>query len=379
MRLLRYGLHGVFSVLLVVGLVRVSGSWATLSGGVLLGAVYAAGLPLGRRRTASLAWLAALTLLWAALGLLTTDFVWLAFPLFFLCLHLLPPRAGVPAVIALTLAAVGTLAVHESALNPAQVVGPVIGAVVAVIMVTGYAALYRESERRRSLIDELTRTRAELAATQHEAGVLAERQRLAREIHDTLAQGLSSIVLLLRATSPDPSGYVGEALRAAEDNLAEARRFVHALTPPGLDGSLGSLEEALRRLCTREGAAFQVDGEPYPLSRGAEIALLRIAQGGLANVSRHAEANRAALTLTYMEDEVAMDIVDDGRGFDPRTRSGNGLGFIRERAAELGGTVSVESTPWLGTALAVTLPVASSVTSPLAVPPVTSPAAPPAP
>ncbi|ACZ84923.1 sensor histidine kinase [Streptosporangium roseum] len=354
MRTLRAGLHGVFYVLLAIGLTRVSGSWAALSGGALLGAVYTAGLTLGRRRTAALVWLAAVVLVWAALGALTTDFVWLAFPLFFLCMHLLPPRAGVPAVIAVTAVTVGTLAVHGPALNPAQVVGPAIGAMAAVLMVAGYTALYRESERRRGLIDELTRTRAELAETQHEAGVLAERQRLAREIHDTLAQGLSSIVLLLRAAPPDPSGYVEEARHAAEDNLAEARRFVHALTPPGLDGSL---EEALRRLCSREGAAFQLDGEPYTLPRRAEIALLRIAQGGLANVSRHAEAARAALTLTYMEDEVAMDIVDDGRGFDPLTRSGNGLGFIRDRAAELGGAVTVESAPGLGTALAVTLPV----------------------
>ncbi|MFF5213329.1 histidine kinase [Streptosporangium sp. NPDC000396] len=354
MRLLKFGLHGVFYVLLAVGLTRVSGSWAAFSGSVLLGAIYAIGLTLGGRRTASLLWLAAVVLTWAVLGLLTPDLVWLAFPLFFVCLHLLPLRAGVPAVIALTAVTVGTLALHEPALSSAQVIGPAIGAVVAIIMAAAYTALYRESERRRELIDELTRTRAELAETQHEAGVLAERQRLAREIHDTLAQGLSSIVLLLRAVPPDPSGYVTEAMHAAEDNLAEARRFVHALTPPGLDGSL---EEALRRLCSRQGAAFHLDGEPYALPRSAEIALLRIAQGGLANVSRHAEASKAALTLTYMEDEVAMDIVDDGRGFDPLIRSGNGLGFIRDRAAELGGAVTVESAPGLGTALAVTLPV----------------------
>lgn len=352
-RLLRYGLHGVFTVLLAVALAGASGSWAALSGGAALGVVYATGLALGGRRTASAVWLMAVVLIWTVLVLISVSFVWLAFPLFFLCLHLLPPRAGVAAVLALTAIAVGVPAVREGSLQPAQVIGPGIGALVAILTVTGYAALYRESERRRALIDELTRTRAELAETQHEAGVLAERQRLAREIHDTLAQGLSSIVLLLRAAPQDPAGYVGEAMRAAEDNLAEARRFVHALAPPGLDGSL---EEALRRLCSGQGAIFHLDGEPYTLPRRAEIALFRIAQGGLANVTRHARASRAALTLTYMEDEVAMDIVDDGRGFDPPTRAGNGIGFIRARAAELGGTVTVESAPGLGTALAVTLP-----------------------
>lgn len=358
MRILRWGLHGLFAVLLLIAVVN-AGSLALAAGGLGLGTVYAAGL-LAVRRSASLAWLGAVTAGWLALCLFSTVFVWLAFPLFFLCLHLLPIRLAVPAVTVLTATVAVTLAVHQGSFQPGQLVGPAMGALVATLTAVGYQALYRESERRRALIDELTRTRAELAATQHEAGVLAERERLAREIHDTLAQGLSSIVLLLRAAGSSgyiaSSGYVAEALHAAEDNLAEARRFVYALAPPALDASL---EEALRRLCLRERVDFRLDGEPYALPRGAEIALLRIAQSGLANIARHARATRAGLTLTYMEDEVALDIVDDGLGFDPALASGSGLGFIRDRAKELGGQVSLESAPGQGTALAITLPVAA--------------------
>lgn len=341
MRFVTWGLHGLFAALLAIAVIS-AGSVGLAFGGLALGAVYAAGSFVERR-----VWLGAVTAGWLALCLFSPVFVWLAFPLFFLWLHLLPMRLAVPAVTLLTAAVVVTLAVHQGRFELAQLVGPAVGALVATLTALGYQALW-------ALIDELTRTRAELAETQHEAGVLAERERLAREIHDTLAQGLSSIVLLLRADGS--SGYVKEALHAAEDNLAEARRFVYALAPPALDASL---EEALRRLCQRERVHFQLDGEPYALPRGAEIALLRMAQSGLANVARHAFASRAGLTLTYMEDEVALDIVDDGRGFDPRAVKGNGLGFIHDRAAELGGRVCVESAPGQGTALAITLPVAA--------------------
>ncbi|EHN76766.1 two component system histidine kinase, partial [Streptomyces coelicoflavus ZG0656] len=125
--------------------------------------------------------------------------MWEAFPLYFLQLHLLSRRAGLAAVTATAVAAVAGYAAHAGSFGPAMVIGPALGAAVAVAVVWGYQALYRESERRRRLIEELTATRADLALAQHTAGVLAERERLAREIHDTLAQGLSSIQLLLRA------------------------------------------------------------------------------------------------------------------------------------------------------------------------------------
>ncbi|RQX33133.1 two-component sensor histidine kinase, partial [Micromonospora chalcea] len=163
---------------------------------VACGLAYAVGplLPRIRRsRRAAAWWLAAVGAVWLVLLGLSPDAIWVAFPLYFLQLHLLPRRAGLAAVIVTAVAAVAGFGAHTGSFTPATVIGPALGAAVAVGVVWGYQALYRESEQRRQLIEELTATRADLARAEHTAGVLAERERLAREIHDTLAQGLSSI------------------------------------------------------------------------------------------------------------------------------------------------------------------------------------------
>jgi signal transduction histidine kinase len=253
-------------------------------------------------------------------------------------------------------------------------IGPALGAAVAVAVVWGYQALYRESERRRRLIEELTVTRADLAAAQHTAGVLAERERLAREIHDTLAQGLSSIQLLLRAAEralpgrPEAAGaHVVQARRAAVDNLAEARRFVAALTPPALDGT--TLAGALERLCATTGAqhhvavTFRRTGTPRALPTALEVALLRVAQSALSNTVRHSGAATGEVTLAHLEDGVRLDVVDDGAGFDPGrlpapdpAAGGFGIAAMRARARSLGGTLAVESSPGRGTAVSAWFP-----------------------
>ncbi|MEU0221535.1 sensor histidine kinase [Streptomyces sp. NPDC006265] len=339
------------------------------------GLVYAVGpvLPGVRRsRRAAALWLAAVGACWLVLLALSPDAVWVAFPLYFLQLHLLP-RVGWAAVAATAAAAIAGFAAHQHSFSPAMAIGPALGAAVAVTVVWGYQALYRESEHRRQLIEELTVTRADLAAAQHTAGVLAERDRLAREIHDTLAQGLSSIQLLLRAaeralphTQQNAARYVEQARQAAVDNLAEARRFVAALTPPTLEGT--TLAGALQRLCTTTSARhrltvrFHLTGDPAPLATAHEVALLRIAQSALANTVRHAQAITADVTLSYLGDRIALDVVDDGRGFDP-TRlpapdleaGGFGLAVMRARAQALGGTLTVESAPGHGTSLSARL------------------------
>jgi signal transduction histidine kinase len=301
--------------------------------------------------------------------------VWVAFPLYFLQLHLLPRRAGLTAVTATATAAVAGFAAHQHSFGPAMAIGPALGAAVAVAVVWGYQTLYRESEQRRRLIEELTTTRADLAEAQHTAGVLAERERLAREIHDTLAQGLSSIQLLLRAAeralpdrSDDAARHVEAARQAAVDNLAEARRFVAALTPPALEGT--TLAGALERLCATTGARhclttrFHLTGDPVPLPTAHEVALLRIAQSALANTVRHARATTAETTLGYLGDHIALDIVDDGHGFDPERlpapdpeSGGFGLAAMRARMNTLGGTLTITSVPGHGTALAARLPL----------------------
>ncbi|MFF4340972.1 sensor histidine kinase [Kitasatospora sp. NPDC001540] len=372
LRLASLAVHGLFLALLAVLLARAAADgalgpagWATAGA---LAAGYAAGGVLRRIRTSrtlGAAWLLAVAALWIALTLQHPEFSYLAFPLYFVCLHVLPPRYALPAVAALTAAVLAAQTTTPGGLTTAKVIGPLAGLAVALLTAYGYAALYRESRARQQLIDDLVRTRDELAASQREAGRLAERQRLAREIHDTLAQGLAGIVLLAReARGADGGGtdaaapLLDEIERTASANLAEARRFVHALTPPALDGT--TLADALRRLADGADAAFHRDGEPYPLPVEAEVALLRLTQEALANAVRHAHAAHVAVTLAYLDDAVTLDVYDDGTGFDPATAPAPGsfgLHGMHERIAALGGTLTVESAPGEGTAVAATLPL----------------------
>ncbi|MEV8225721.1 sensor histidine kinase [Streptomyces sp. NPDC079167] len=380
---LRLCLHALLVGLLLLAALRATGDGAPHATAVValagvMAALYAAGAlaPVVRPHTrAAAVWLAALGAVWLALLVLSSDALWVAFPLYFLQLHLLPARWALPAVAGTAAAAIASFVLHGQQVTPGTFIGPLLGAAVAVATVFGYDALFRESERRRELIDELVSTRAELADAERAAGTLAERERLAREIHDTLAQGLSSIQLLLRAAERSLPGdspataHVRRAREAAQDNLAEARRFVRALTPPDLQR--GSLAAALSRLSSRSSATdltvrFAVSGTPAELPTPYEVALLRTAQSALANTVRHSGARRAEITLSFMETSVALDVVDDGRGFDtaaePVTSSGGGFGLpaMRARARSLGGTLSVESGPGQGTAVAVTLPLPSA-------------------
>ncbi|WP_318218637.1 sensor histidine kinase [Streptomyces sp. SCL15-6] len=352
---------------------------AVVAVAAVLGAVYAVGPALpavsASRRAAAL-WLTAVGAVWLVLLALSAEAVWLAFPLYFVQLHLLPRRAGPTAVLGTAVAAIAAFSVHEGTFTAATAIGPALGAAVAVAVVWGYQALYRESEQRRRLIEELTATRADLADAQRAAGVLEERERLAREIHDTLAQGLSSIQLLLRAAEralpgrPEPAvTYVGQARQAALDNLAEARRFVAALSPPALDDT--PLAGALERLCAttadrhRLDVRFRLAGPPRPLPTAQEVALLRVAQSGLANTVGHARAGTAEVTLSHLRDAVVLTVVDDGVGFDPAAvrvpgadgGGGFGLAAMRARVHAVGGTLTVESAPGRGTALSARLPL----------------------
>lgn len=367
---LRFSLHVLVSALVAFVIVRAillglpHTSWVVAVALVLL-ATYISGAFLtrgGASTAAQLGWLALVTVEGLALIALTPDAGFLVFPLFFLQLHLLPPRWGIAAVLLSTMLTIIALALHNG-WTIGGVLGPIIGAIVAVVIGLGYRALYREAEERRKLIDDLIRTRQELAARERESGVLEERARLAREIHDTVAQGLSSIQLLLHAAEREEGEVALTHLRLAREtasvNLAEARRFVRELTPPALAEQ--SLPSALQRLAeTASGeqlqVSFQVSGTVAPLPMRLETALLRIAQASLANVVQHSGARRAELTLTYLDDWVGVDIVDDGIGFDPAespSASSFGLAGLRDRVAQLGGRLSIESTEGGGTAIAV--------------------------
>src|SRR5579863_7495451 len=245
--------------------------------------------------------------------------------------------------------------------NMAELIGiAVLGIAFSVAFGTWNTGIIDQSKGRADLIEQLQATQAELAAVHREAGVLAERQRLASEIHDTIAQGFASIVMLIQAAEPEighddgaARRYLGIAARTARENLAEARALVAALTPAHL--ASGSLDDALRRLAERTGAehdlpaVFEVCGEVRPLPASAEVVLLRVCQD--------AQASTAWVLLTYGPCSVRLAVTDDGAGFDPAAVNGGfGLRGMRGRAGEGGGTLTVRSAPGEGTSVTVEVP-----------------------
>jgi signal transduction histidine kinase len=229
-----------------------------------------------------------------------------------------------------------------------------------------------ESQQRAELITELESTRDELAEAHHTAGVMAERERMAREIHDTLAQGMTSIVMLAQAAQVelqrDGVGPAATKLAAIEDtareNLAEARALVAAFTPVALSGA--TLTEVLRRQAERFSAETGVDvqlaldmpdEEVAALPQGQQVVLLRAAQESLANVRKHAGATQVRITLGMSAVGTGIEIRDDGLGFEPEApATGFGLAAMRGRVEESGGSVQVDSTPGMGTRVQVLIP-----------------------
>lgn len=376
---LRTGLHMLFVALTVLVIVRAviaptQASIAAICLAVILLGTYAVGTLITwaprSRRVAGAVWLGVITLEWIALLWLTPEAAYLVFPLFFLYLHLLGRLWGSVAIVVATAIAICALGIHGG-WTAGGVVGPIVGAGVALLIGLGYEALAREAQQREALMQELLATRGQLAATERESGVLAERARLAREIHDTVAQGLSSIQMLLHAAEradPDGAGleHVVLARETAASALADARHFIRELTPPDLDGR--GLGGALRRLASTQWAAQGLPVEvrvsdAVDLPMHVQTALLRIAQGAIANVIQHADADSATITLTVGGDRLQFTIADDGRGFDPAQSPGAptgrsdsfGLRATRERVDQLGGTLTVTSAPGEGTALTIDL------------------------
>ncbi|WP_432558048.1 sensor histidine kinase [Granulicoccus sp. GXG6511] len=330
-------------------------------------------------------WLLGLTVCWLATVAASGENVWIAFPLWLLAGHLLPLGWA----IAYAVVVLGVVVIRPwhltGALTMAGVVGPTIGAAFALVVSRGQVHLVREALERQLLIASLVTAReetetlhAELATAQREAGALGERARLARDIHDTLAQGFSSIVLLARAGrgADDPERWwesLGRIEETARDNLGSAREVVAELTPADVteSGLVAALDRLLDRLATDTGirTELHVDGDLRGLPTAVEVALLRTAQGALANVRRHARANRVGVSLSAGEDAVLLDVVDDGVGFDPGAlpatpavpgRGGYGLLSTRARLRELGGRLEIESAPGEGTALSAQVPLSAT-------------------
>jgi len=360
---------------------------ADLDSGVRRGAVLAvaAGLALwywhevvrtGRAlggRAAALPSLAAAAALWAPLLVLHWAFQLLMFSAYHLaCSAPAPTRRAVPGIATVSALVVAADSVRAG-FQPLELV--FYGAVTLALslLVAMMQAIHEQSEQRRRLVEQLESARGELAAAERRAGVLAERQRLAREIHDTLAQGFASIVTLSEAArahariSPEVAmRHLEEVGQAARSSLDQARRAIWALRPEVLEH--GSLGRALGELAAEFGCRTGIDtqsavtGAEDELAPAAQEALLRIAQEALANVRKHARAHRVRLTLSYLDDATLLDVRDDGTGFEPaapaRTASGGGFGLagMRERLAAHGGTLTIESAPGQGTAVVAALP-----------------------
>lgn len=384
---LRAGLHILFVTLvaLVIGRAIIVATTTTPAvialaallllsyglGGFFAGRRALGGDRLGAPGVGALLWLLVLSAQWLVLVWLIPEAAYLVFPLFFLYLHLLPAPWGPLAVLLAVGAAIVALGFHGG-WSIGGVVGPLVGAGVAILIGLGYQSLAREAAEREVLMAELIATRGQLAVTEHASGVLAERARLAREIHDTVAQGLSSIQMLLHAAEradPGQSGieHVRLARETAAANLADTRRFIRELSPAPLTGR--TLAAALRRLADTQWSSDHLDvrvrvSDSLEVPMEVQAALLRIAQGAMANVLQHAHARVATITIALDARTVELTIEDDGAGFDADgvhadeaagVSDSFGLTAIRERVDQLGGSLAIQTATGSGTRLAVVL------------------------
>ena len=385
----------VMTLLLVgIGIVRAIGqetapAAAIAAGlGIIAAHTVASLLPKKARTTTNYAlWLIGFTAVWIAAVAVSPEFVWVSFVLWILAGHLLPLLAGLAfSVFVLAVVIVAPILHPNGATSYASVFGPLIGGVFAFGISRGYLKLLRDAAERERLVTSLTRAQEEMAALQSElalaqrhSGAIAERTRISRDIHDTIAQALSSIRLLAHAgadntADPDAIRTLGQVESLASDSLSDVRRIVASLAPHELeDGALtAALNRMLARLHDETGlaVALHVDDTIPLLPTDVEVALLRTAQSALANVRLHARATRVVMSLIDAGDTVRLDISDDGQGFDvvewentvDTHSSSYGLRFMRARLRELGGGLDVESATGEGTALSMHIPIAAAAT-----------------
>ncbi|MDP9793496.1 signal transduction histidine kinase [Catenuloplanes nepalensis] len=232
----------------------------------------------------------------------------------------------------------------------------VLGLTFSTLIGTTIERISEESRERARLIEELEASRARVAALSHDAGVAAERARLAAEIHDTLAQGFTSIVTLVQAIESELSTdraaadrHLALVLRTARENLAEARAMVTVLAPAELHGR--SLAEVLSRLAAAHQATCSVDAADFPTA--TEVVIVRTVQEALTNVRRHAHATTVTVDLIGSR----LTISDDGVGFaQQQSTGGYGLRGMRARAEQIGADLTVTSAPGAGTTITLDVP-----------------------
>lgn len=387
-RAMEIGQHAIALVLIAIGVIRAAGDGVALPAAIISGvailAWHTAGTILpskNRSRRAVVWWLIGFAVIWIAAVAVSAEFIWLAFLLWLLAGHLLPLRWGlVFAVVVLAVVIVAPI-LHHGATSYANVFGPLIGGIFAFGISRGYLQLLRDGAERERLVASLSRAQREmaelqdeLALAQRQSGATAERTRISRDIHDTVAQALSSIRLLAhagaaRSEDEGAARTLEQVESLAGDSLADVRRIIAALAPAELedDALAAALSRMLDRVRDEAGLAAElhVDQSLPMLPTEVEVALLRTAQSALANVRLHAQATRVVMSLIDAEDSVRLDITDDGVGFDmaqwdltPDAASASyGLRFMRSRLRELGGGLDIESAPGEGTAVSVHLPL----------------------
>ncbi len=375
--------HVLFTVLLVIGAIRalstsnsavlVAVAVAVVAGWYFGGAAWVRDKDLTRQRV----WLAVLLVGWLALVVISAEFIWLAFLFAMLVWHLFPLPWSAAGEVLIALIAVVGFSWHQGEVLAGAVFGPVIGIGTAAVMTEVYQRLRAQSDERKHLLDELIRTQQALAVRERETGRLAERERLARDIHDTVGQSLASVILLLRAAigqAPHDQTHrtqLQTALGTTLTALRETRRLVRGLDPEVIEKH--GLRKALRALAAESTTlgiptTFAEYGQPQQIPLPYEVALLRAAQEAVANARTHAHPTAITITLTYLTDEVSVDIIDDGIGFRPDQHtgpsappradgSGYGLIAMRGRIHDCGGEVIIESEPGGGTALHATIPL----------------------
>jgi signal transduction histidine kinase len=285
---------------------------------------------------------------------------WMSFALFAVCplaFMTLPLREAIFVVIPANLVPVLSSLVEDGVKTMLYgfLPGTLLTVSFAVLLGTWIHRIISQSEERAQLIKELEASREEVSRLSREAGMAAERTRLAAEIHDTLAQGFTSIVTLVQAAESELDGdrdkarrHLELALRTARENLGEARTLVAGLMPSEL--GTGSLDEAIRRQLERLAeetpikATYRAEGESTRLPTVLEVVLLRAVQESLTNVRKHAGASQVSICLRVNGSSAVLEVADDGSGFDPALASnGFGLRGMRSRADQVGGSLSVHS------------------------------------
>ena len=212
-----------------------------------------------------------------------------------------------------------------------------------------------------------------LSVQSRRSAVMAERNRMARDVHDTLAQGFTGVIVQLEAASDATSkglameagNHLDRAGQLARESLREARRSVQALRPQALEGNdlCEALDSLLKKMTadTSMKAEFSVKGHPMPLPPEWDENLLHIGQEVLTNALRHARAGRFTAQLAFTPGEVRLELRDDGSGFDPdRQHDGFGLLGMRERVEGMGGHLTIQSATGRGTAISIALPFKNS-------------------